>query len=596
MRLQKKNLGEKGFRGKSVLCVCFLILLALYPLRHAGTGVDLLDGGYNYANFMFAGTEYMDSMWFFATWIATQAGALLMKLPFADTMLGMNVYTGIIVSLLASAGFLFCVRVLKLPAWLAFLGELAACSLCWAPTSALYNYLTYLFLLAGSLLLYKGLAEGRSGYLAAAGAVLGLNVGVRFSNLAQTGLILAVWTYAVLARKKWKEVLRETGLCVLGYAAALGGFLLLVGIRYGFGEYVTGILRLFQMTEAATDYSPGQMLFGMVKAYFESAYWIKRFLLVFAAEMAICLPFPEKGEKLKRLLCVLLTAGLTYWLVTHRYFAANYFTYETVYYPCVMVFVLTFCVSFFFLIKKDIAKEDKLPAVFAVLTILLTSLGGNNAVYSSINNMFLAFPFLLYMIWKLFREHKSILLFPAKAILTAAVLLLFVQAMGFGGVFVYEEATGGIAMNCEISSVPVLKGMRTNREKAERLTELYGFLEGKGLLEKRVILYGEIPGISYYMQLAPAINIWSDLRSYSRDTMESDLDKLAEKCLAGGELPLVIIESRWAGYLEKPEAAAGYWDRTAVEKLGLVSEFMETFSYEKAFDNGKYVVFLKNTD
>lgn len=584
---------KKNFREGTLPCVCFLILLVLYPLRHVATGVDLWDGGYNYANFMFAGTEYMDSMWFFATWIATQVGALLMKLPFADTMLGMNVYTGLFVSLLASAGFLFCIKVLKLPAWLAFFGELVACSLCWVPTSALYNYLTYLLLLGGSMFLYMGLLKGKGGFFVAAGVLLGLNVGVRFSNLVQAGLILTVWIYALLARKRWKEVLRETGLCMLGYFGAAGVFFLFMGIRYGFGEYVNGILRLFQMTETATDYTPAQMLFGMVKSYWECTYWIKRFLLVFGLGVAVCLAVPGRGEKIKKLFCVLLTGGLVYWLVTHNYFAANYCTYDTIYYPCVMAFVLTFCLSLFFLIKKDVAKEEKLPALFAVLTVLLTSLGGNNAIYSAINNMFLVFPFLLYMIWQLCREQKSILLFPAKTMLAASVLLLFVQAMGFGFVFVYEEATGGIAMECEVESVPVLNGMKTNREKGQRLTELYGYLEANGLLEKRVILYGQIPAVSYYMQLAPAINIWSDLRSYSYGTMERDLEKITRRVREGGELPLLILESQWAEYLEQPEAAADYWDSTAVDKLGLIREFLEAFSYEKGFDNGKYVVFLK---
>lgn len=519
------NLKKEKTRFTGILNVCFLIFLILYPLRHVGTGVDLMDGGYNYANFMFAGTEHMDSMWFFATWLANQAGALLMRLPFADTMLGMNVYTGLIVSLLTSAGFLFCIKILKLPSWLAFLGEFAACSLCWAPTAVLYNYLTYLFLLAGSLLLYMGLARNRAGYLTAAGVMLALNVGVRFSNLAQAGLILIVWIYALLARKKWKDVLRETGFCMLGYFSALGVFFLFMGLLYGFEEYINGILRLFQMTENATDYAPAQMLLSVGKAYWKCGYWIKRFLLIFAGGMVICLVPPHRrGEKVRKLLCLLLTAGLVYWLVTHNYFAANYSTYETIYDPCLMVFVLTFCLSLFFVVKKGIAKEDKLPALFAVFTVFLTSLGSNNAAHSSINNLFLVFPFLLYMLWKLCREQRSLLLFPAKALITASLLILLVQAAGFGMVFVYEEATGGIAMDCEVEGVPVLRGMKTNKEKGKRLTELYEYLTQNGLGESEVILYGQIPGVAYYMELPPAINIWSDLRSYSLDTMRGDME------------------------------------------------------------------------
>ncbi len=39
----------------------------------------------------------MDSMWYFATWIANVFGNALTKLPWGDTMLGMNVYTSLVV-------------------------------------------------------------------------------------------------------------------------------------------------------------------------------------------------------------------------------------------------------------------------------------------------------------------------------------------------------------------------------------------------------------------------------------------------------------------------------------------------------------------
>lgn len=66
----------------------------------------------------------------------------------------------------------------------------------------LYNYLTYLFLLLCILFLYVGLAEEKKGFLIAAGLVLGANVFVRFSNLPQAVLIVGVWAYGIICRKK----------------------------------------------------------------------------------------------------------------------------------------------------------------------------------------------------------------------------------------------------------------------------------------------------------------------------------------------------------------------------------------------------------
>lgn len=145
-----------------------------------GCGRRFMDGGYNYANFRYSGPEHMDSMWYFATWLANAIGSLLMRLPFGNTMLGMNVYTGLIVSIMATVFYFFCVKKLRIAAPVAFVGELTAIELCWAPTSALYNYLTYLFLLVATCFLYQGLVSGRVSWLVAALGVFLLGISLRY--------------------------------------------------------------------------------------------------------------------------------------------------------------------------------------------------------------------------------------------------------------------------------------------------------------------------------------------------------------------------------------------------------------------------------
>ena len=93
----------------------FIVILAFYPLRHIGVGLDLWDTGYNYANFQYMGTGNMDSMWFFSTYLANVTGNFLTKLPSGDTLMGMNLYTGLTVSLMALIGYFFCTRKLKMP-------------------------------------------------------------------------------------------------------------------------------------------------------------------------------------------------------------------------------------------------------------------------------------------------------------------------------------------------------------------------------------------------------------------------------------------------------------------------------------------------
>ena len=196
---------KRKVKKEKVFSLIFILILVLYPLRHITWGLDLWDTGYNYANFQYMGLEHMDSMCLFSTYFANAVGNLLTKLPFAGSLAGMNFYTGLSVSLLAVGGYLFCTKKLGIGNFTAFLGELAAVSLCWCPTALLYNYLTYLLFFGCVVLLYEGLVKERPWCLALAGVCLGVNVFVRFSNLPQAAMILAVWAYAVLGGRSKGE-------------------------------------------------------------------------------------------------------------------------------------------------------------------------------------------------------------------------------------------------------------------------------------------------------------------------------------------------------------------------------------------------------
>jgi hypothetical protein len=195
----------------------------------------------------------------------------------------MNVYTGLFVSALAVMGYFFCTRKLHFSAGVTFLGEMAAISLCWCPTALLYNYLTYVLFLSGVILLYEGLTRENKWLLFWAGLCLGTNIFVRFSNLPEAALIVAVWAYGLIealenknGKGAWKKTVLRTGMCLAGYLTAVCVLLGYIHIKYGLGSYVEGIGRLFAMTDTATDYKPTAMLMGMVSTYVEYLYWMLR--------------------------------------------------------------------------------------------------------------------------------------------------------------------------------------------------------------------------------------------------------------------------------------------------------------------------------
>ena len=290
---------EREKKRGNLLENLFIVILAFYPLRHISWGLDLWDTGYNYANFQYMGMEHMDPMWLFSTYLANAVGNLLMKLPRADSLIGMNFYTGLLVSALALAGYFFCVKKLKMPEWIAFLGEFVAVSLCWCPTAVLYNYLTYVLFLGCVILLYEGLTKDRPICLMLAGICLGANVLVRFSNLPQAAMILAVWAYDGAdwyqergrAGKGEESLFRRLGQhtfwCFAGYGSALLALFSYLHIRYGMANYVAGIKRLFSMTENASAYKAASMVRNTFEEYAENLYWVFRIGIILAAGLVL---------------------------------------------------------------------------------------------------------------------------------------------------------------------------------------------------------------------------------------------------------------------------------------------------------------------
>ena len=436
-----------------------LLVLILYPLRHVDWGLDLWDTGYNYANFRYFGTEHMDPMWFFSTYLANATGSLLMKLPGAGTLIGMNFYTGLFVSVLAVTGYLFCTRKLGMPKVLAFAGELTAISLCWCPTALLYNYLTYVLFLFSSILLYMGLTGERKACLAAAGALLGTNVLVRFSNLPEAGMILAVWAYDfILWRQErragkalgaddkerpealWKTAedsegsrrevgrsaagrlarpVRHTLWCLAGYLGALAALMGLIHVLYGTGDYVSGIQRLFAMTDKAVDYKPAAMIMGMVGSYVENLYWVVRIGVILAGGMLVCGIFDWLGGRwagktgrsflaiIGRGFCILTGVGMAGWLYYRKFCSLQFASYDSMLRPGILFLMLTLLIAAARIFSFRARAQEKLISGMVILIILLTSLGSNNGIYPSLNNLFLAAPYTFWQSWRFLRHRGN---------------------------------------------------------------------------------------------------------------------------------------------------------------------------------------------
>lgn len=615
------------------LHIFYPVILFLYPLRHIRVGVEWWDTGYNYANFTYM--EKMDEMWMFSTYLGNALGNLLHKLPLGDRMIGMNIYTGLFVSGLALMGYYFFVRVIKLPRWLVFIGEFLAVSLCWCPTALLYNYLTYFLLGVGYILLYQGLmAEEKKSriYFVLAGIVLGLNVYTRFSNLAQMALIVAVWAMGIIRREKFLKVLCQTFFCVLGYVLGLGGFFVWIALRYGAAEYVQAILRLLQMPAEASSYTIVSMIEYQIRNYLQNGIWLSYFLLFAVLGMGIYKLFPKSVKWIAKIGYIVGFVLLLYYLRNQNMFNLKYSTQMSVFQWAVILLTVTWIAGLVVIFGRRFTEQEKLLCGMNIIMIVITPLGSNNHLYASINNLFLVAPFTLWMVYRFVKwrpagilagtilikwlpQDKSgekvrkvkvrLEMYPIKALIISMLVVILIQSMLFGWFYVFSEGNGGENLHTKIENSDILKGMLTSPDRAEEISTIAAYVEDNDLVGKEVILYGQIPAMSYYLKMPFAITPWPDLQSYNYEILEQDLAELEEEILQGEkELPVILLEIRQGSYLLEGENGLETLEISEKEteaisadrKLQLLDSFMKKYHYSKTFENTKFIMFQSNAE
>lgn len=584
-------------------------VLVLYPLAGIRQGLDVSDTSYSLSNFQYFAT--MDGTWMVATFLANAAGWVMMHLPFGNTLVGMYCYT----ALVQSAAAVITYRSLKkrVPALLVWIGEMIALGMCWCPSTMLYNYLTYLLMNAGVLLLFEGILQAGSGessgsgrrywkYYVAAGICLGANVAVRMPNVVQAAFILAVWYGAFYngGREKWRCALRDTLWCVLGYAAGFGIPFIAICIRYGITAYPSMVQTMFAMTEKATDYKPSSMLAGMFGDYFRGAFW-----LAFAAA---CMAGGWVLFKLRSRLAgesrgafvvcgVLYTAALGvlmrfYW--GRGVFDFRYYQDGSVYYTAVLFLVVAVLMAVFCLCRKRIGMEGKVAAVLVLVQILVTPLGSNNYLYPIINNLFLVAPFVLGTGWRQLtgtkgREHGDTVVWSIPFVILTAFVL--VQSVGFHSCYAFRDGIHGEKRDTVVEVPAKASGVYTRQDNAAWLAELAEYIEDAGLTGKKALLYGDIPGLGYLLDMPSALStFWPDLDSYRMVEYERDMGQMEEA-------PVVIVASPVAAWLNEDADGMNWFGVSkdaldADEKLQILGRYLKEHFYRESFGNGQYVVYV----
>ena len=594
----------------------FLIVLILYPLRHANIGLDYWDTGYSYTNFVY-GFEHMDPMWFFSTYLANVIGHFFSMLPFGNTLVGLNVYTSLVISLMAVISYFFLRDTLQIPSVLSFLGLFLTINLCWCPTAVLYNYLTYLFMLLCTIFLYKGLSAHQNRYLFLAGVSLGANLFVRFSNAAEVAFIVGVWAYCfieALDNKKtfwkilWNHIYRTTLWCLAGYVTSLVVFMGYISIRYGLSTYIEAISRLFGMTSESPGYSPKSMLLSIYYNYRLSLTWLPYLLGAAFASWMICQLLNIWKERTQtqsvsivigslQAALVAIASGISVYLLYQKgMFSTDYHNYDSMGQPAIVLLIVVMVMAIWKIFYPGVSKEEKLVSGLIVLVNFISSIGSNTGIFPSINNTFILMTYFIWQLYKLFRDCKTLTIKKVRLHLTPLWLFLslylcFVayQSIGFGSTFVFAEATGIKEARVSVEGNEVLKGAVVPADRAQVMSELTAYVKEHQLKNRQSITYWGLPALSFYLEMPPAFNAWCDLSSYQYVFMEQDLNQLRAEILTSPEdrqvYPVIITTTFMVTY--EGELA----NTLEVAKWLMLKDFMEEFGYQIAFQNEKFTLY-----
>ena len=553
----------------------FPLILFLYPFIGVRQGVDITDTTYSLGNFQYQ--DKLDRMWMLATYLPNVLGHALTFLPGGNTMLGMNMYTTFLICMIALPVYFLLQK--WMPGWMIFIGEFISISLCWCPRVILYNYMTYLFLTLGVLCLLYALTiwKGNALHFILAGFFLGLNVMVRFPNVVEAALILAVWYYGALEGKKLLQVVRETLQCMLGYAIGIGIPMLLIIVSYGASAYGNMIAALFGMTGGASDYSMGGMLSSILGAYGHTLSVMVIMVPCVAAGVLMFLLKPGRYMGIRRILYLAGILVLFKYFFSRGIFTTNYFYYDSMFQAAMMFIILAVVLCVLGISGwMNGSREERLLSLMALLLILITPIGSNNYTFPLVNNLFFIAPVTLWLLRRLMqRAGGGQVHFPWKSMMLAVVILLTVQGTLFHFRYSFVDGADGQARDTKVTGIPRAEGMMTTAENAESLQQLYDFLQKNGLAGQQVIQFGKAPGVCYLMNLEPAISsLWPDLDSNTEESFDQDMTELDPE-----KQPLVIVHPDFSGEV------------LAERKYDILLDYMANYDYNKVFENGGYIVY-----
>ena len=567
-------------------------ILFLFPFLHVNSGLDIADTTYSLLNY--ASFPHMNKTWAISTLLANCIGHLFTKLPFGNTMLGMNIFCMSLCGVFVIWFYFFLKK--QYPAPVVFLGLLIAQGFGWCPKVILYHYLSYFLFLSGTIFLLTGIQTSKKKWYVIAGALLGLNVFVRFPNITESAMIVVLFYYGI--REK-RNILKEFLCCIGGYLAVFLLGVLIVSIFFGWNSYPEMIHSLFGMTKEATSYTPKSMLKTIFGDYLQYA----KPLLPFLGIPVLAMPFLILFKKPLVKAVVILLMGLSFGVVMRilyyfGFFNFNFVDYRSIYMWGTFLLMTSLACGVYNLFAKSVPAPRKYLSLAVIVIILITPLGSNNGLYTVLNNLFFTAPFVIGELTFDFgkpllagiRENKKTKLwwgvFGFRALGLMFVTMALVTGMAFGVDFLFRDTAFVGGDFATVQNNPVIAGIRTDSKNASNLQEVNDYLEQNGLKNKEAICYGFIPGIFYVFEQRCALtHSWPGLDSFPTEELVRDLRAVSE---SGRELPIFFYSGEYV------DLTTCRMENLEKEKEKIMAQFLRDHGYTEVLRNERYVICLPN--
>ncbi len=583
--------------------VIYPIILLILPLINYDKGVDISDSTYSLGNYMFA--DRLDGMWVISTFLSNKIGSIILKLPGAHQLRFANIYTGLVLSAIV----LIVYFVLKddLGAKSVFIAEFAAVCFCWIPTGILYNYLSYLFMVMGVLLLYKGIVKDDQKLFFMAGIILGANVFVRIPNVTQMALIVPLWVWGIIYKKR---VVKKSLLCIAGYALGLVICIASIIATFGLEGLSDTISGLAGITSTDESYTPLAMITGTLKDYMRSSKWFVVILAVLAVGVLIFTLIDKvilsryAGDENSTYKTVMLVSGGCLYMaviaVMLRFFwgrgmfSFRYYEDYTSMYEWGMLALIASLIADVYVIIHTVKNRDEntdektlLLAVISLVIIIIAPLGSNNHTYQNLNNLFLVLPITVTTCFDIISRFLSMrrnndkkgttIGLPFSIMAYSLIVVILIQSYGFHLNFVFRDGMRGEKRDFLIEGIESLEGMYTNKENADEVKELCRIIEE--CEPDELILYGNCPGLTYLTKIPSGMSSsWSDLDSNPVSMIKNDLENIKGR-LGGNYRVVAVIRN------EEPISESYIKKRTEIEN------FIDEQGFTLIMDDGEFMVY-----